>query len=106
MSDSILALAHYRQLFPTVSALGTASTYEVWQAEYDRVVASGLSATLITSTNFEGAAASGARNFEQKILLHALLTRRAELDPDFDELVFAPPAVKARRNLGITVLLG
>ena len=100
-ADFELALAHYRMLFADLAALGTAGA--TWRVEYDRVAATGLSATLITTLSHEGGSSGAARNFEQTVLLRALLARRAELDSVFAATVFAPTT--ARRNLGIRVRL-
>jgi len=78
-----------------------------WKAEYDRLVASGLSATLVTSTQMtDGGSVGAQRNFDQRVLIEALLIRRAELDATFDDQVFALPCVKRRQSLGITIRLG
>ena len=79
---------------------------EAWQAEYDRLAASGLSATLYIAQSSETGSATVAKNFDQKSLLWALTTRRAELDSAFDDLINAPVATKARRRLGYVVRLG
>jgi hypothetical protein len=103
VSDFELALAHYRMQFPTIQSLGDPPHYTAWRAEYDRVSASGLSATLVTASGSDGTNVSAQRNFSQTVLLSALLGRRAELDSDFASTVLAP--VRPRRNLGITVQL-
>jgi len=105
-SDFDLALAHYRLLFPTLASLGAAPGCGVWRAEYDRLVKSGLSAMLIVQSSTDGGNTTATRNYDQKELLRAVLTRRAELDTDFDDLIFAPVSKKSRRRLGITVRLG
>lgn len=104
--DSQLALIHYRMLFPDVAALGPGNPPAAWKSEYDRVSASGLSATLITSNSYEGGSASAVKNFDQRIVLEALLIRRAELDPTFDTSAFEPPQVIQRRRFGFVVRLG
>lgn len=103
MDDHDLALAHYRLEFPDLASLGVAAA--TWRTEYDRVAASGLSATLLTSTSFEGGASSASRQFEQKVLLHALHTRRAELDAAYLATVTAPAPI-LRQPMGIRVRLG
>lgn len=103
VDDFDLALAHYRLLFPTLASLGTAAAD--WRTEYDRVAASGLSPTLLTSTSFEGGASGASRNFSQTVLLEALHCRRAELDSDYSATVTAP-APRLGRPMGITVRLG
>lgn len=105
MSDFQTALTHYRIKFPTLAALGAAPQFAEWQGEYDRVAAGGLAATLFTSQSSETGSATVARNFDQKALLDALTTRRAELDEAFAALVGAPVTVKPR-PLGIRVKLG
>ena len=82
-SDLQLALAHYRMQFPVASE--------------------GLSATLITELTYEGGSHRGIQNFEQKILIRALLIRRAELDPDFEATAFQPPLLTPTRPMSIRV---
>lgn len=106
MSDFELALAHYRLLFPDVGSLGDGTPPAAWKAEYDRVVSLGLAATLVTSSTFTGGTGgSGVRNFDQKILLQALHTRRGELDADYAASIFAESTAAPARRLGITVQL-
>lgn len=100
MTDSELALVHYRMKFPSLAAIGLNSA-EKWQAEYDRVAAGGLAATLITSSGSDGGTTGAERNFDQKILLEALITVRAELDSAFKESVLAPSTGLRARALGI-----
>ena len=102
--DFQLALAHYRMMFPTLADLGIGTPPAIWQTEYNRVLDSGFSAVLLTASSFEGGTASSQRNFDQKILMRALMTRRVELDPTFDDTVFALPAVKRTRS-GFSVRL-
>lgn len=106
--DLQLALADYRMMFPGATGSGlTGTPLTNWQTEYERVKAAGLAATLITgSTMGDGSSASALKNFDQKILLRALLTRRAELDPDFDEVAFKLPEVVTRESYGVTVVTG
>ena len=74
MSDYDIVEKHYMLMFPTKESLGEgADPLARWQKEYDRVANSGLSATLITSHSADGASAGGQRNFDQKLLLAALL---------------------------------
>jgi hypothetical protein len=103
--DFQLAIAHYRLQFPTLGSLGDGGTAADWKAEYDRVSSEGLSATLITNLNYEGGGHSGIQNFDQKILIRALLARRAELDSSFDAIAFGAPAIAPRRQIGIRVWL-
>lgn len=103
--DFQLALGHYRLQFPTLGSLGEGEIPGDWKAEYDRVASEGLSATLITSLNYEGGGHSGIQNFDQKILIRALLARRAELDSSFDATAFGAPAIAPRRRLGVRVWL-
>jgi hypothetical protein len=106
VSDFELALAHYRLLFPDLASLGAGVIPSAWKAEYDRIVSLGLSATLVTSTTFTGGTGgSGVRNFDQKILLQALHTRRGELDPAYAAAAFAESSGAPARRLGITVQL-
>lgn len=103
----MLALAEYRIMFPGAPGSGLAGgPLDAWNTEHTRVSKSGLRATLITQSAFEGGSASGIKQFDQKDLLKALLLRRAELDPDFDAAVMGPPAVKPRRPISATVRLG
>lgn len=106
MDDRQLALAHYRLQFPTLESLGAGEIPANWKAEYERVASQGLSATLVTSTSFEGGSGSGVRNFDQKILIAALHTRRAELDADYDETAFSPPGILPRQRMGFIVQVG
>jgi hypothetical protein len=105
--DFMLALAHYRIEFPTVASLGSGDPHpDKWNEERLRVSDEGISATLITQNGYEGGSATAQKNFDQRAVLRALYTRRAELQPAFDDAVFAPPAVKARGRLGFVVNLG
>lgn len=105
--DLQLALAHYRMMFKTVADLGAGADPALWKKEYDRVSASGFNAVLITSSSYEGGAGSGQKNFKQSILLEALHTRRAELDPTHDEVAFAPPSLTPRyRRMGYIARMG
>jgi hypothetical protein len=106
MSDDDLCLAHYRMMFPSLASLGTGTPPPVWQAEYDRIAKSGLSATLMTSVSGDGGNASAMKNFDQKILLRALMLRRAELDTVFDAAIFAPPGARPRRRKGTVDRVG
>lgn len=105
LADFQLALAHYRMRFPDVASLGSGINPEDWMLEYDRVASEGLSATLITELNYEGGGHRGIENFDQKTILRALLTRRAELDPSFDSIAFGQPTLVPRRRMGIRVWL-
>lgn len=100
-----LVIAHYRMMFPTKESLGTGEPPIAWLAEYQRVAACGLAATLITGTNFDTGSASGQRNFPQTTVMRGLLIVRAEHDPLFDDKAFEPPRVKPRRTLGFLVRL-
>lgn len=102
-ADFQLALAHYRIQFPTLGSLGEGDIPGDWKAEYDRVASEGLSATLITSLNYEGGGHSGIQNFDQKVLIRALMTRRAELDPTFHDTAFAPARVLPSRTMSVRV---
>jgi hypothetical protein len=105
VDDYAIALAHYRLLFPDLASLGTGDPPFTWYAEYNRVVALGLSATLITSTNMEGSAAGASRNFDQKTLLLALHARRGELDGEYlESLTTAPPLIA--QPAGVVIRLG
>jgi hypothetical protein len=106
VSDFELALVHYRLLFPAVASLGVAPACEVWKQEYDRIAASGLRATLIVGTTSDAGGATAQRQFDQKVLLRALIIRRAELDETFEAAVLAPPSHKMRRRAGTIVQLG
>lgn len=99
--DYELALEHYRMIFPDEESLGAGNPPAVWREEYDRLVASGFSATLVTSTSTEGVNVSGQKNFDQKVLLRALHERRAELDETYQPFQVG----KIRRSLGIRVRL-
>jgi len=101
VDDYTLALQHYRLLFPTLVSLGAGSPPATWKAEYDRLAATGLSATLVTQTSSEGQSVGAQRNFSQKALLTALHERRSELDTNYQP--FAPG--KVRRALGFRVRL-
>jgi len=101
VSDFELALAHYRLSFPDLSSLGSGTPPAAWKTEYDRVAAFGLTATLLTSSSSVAGSASSQKNFDQKTLLHALHTRRSELDSTYATALSVP--VTPRRNLGITL---
>ena len=105
MSDNEIALAHYRIQFPDLASLGSAPGCATWKAEYDRLVAGGFSATLITGSASDGQNTTAQRNFDQKVLIAAVLTRRAELDTAFDDHALAPVQIKPRRRLGYVVSL-
>lgn len=105
MDDFTLALAHYRLLFPDLASLGVGTPPPIWKTEYDRVAASGLSATLLTSTTMEGGGGGFIRNYDQKTLLAALHTRRGELDSDYLATLTAAAPVTAR-PAGIVVRFG
>ena len=96
MTDDDLCLAHYRMIFPNAGSLGSGTPPSIWQQEYDRVAATGLSSTLIVGQGADGSSATAVRNFDQRVLLRSLLLRRAELDSVFDEAIFyvIRPAVK------------
>lgn len=90
MDDYQLAYAEYVLMFPDLASLGTSAA--TWLAEYNRVKASGLSATLLTETTTEGGGARALRNFPQKLLLGALHARRAALDSAYlAAITVAPP---------------
>lgn len=93
MDDFQLAYAHYCLQFPDLASLGTDAA--TWRTEYDRVVASGLSATLITSNSQGGDGTGAVRNFDQRLLLTALHRRRQKLDEDY-----TAPAELAPRDGG------
>lgn len=103
MTDSEIALIHYRLQFPSLESLGAAPECGQWKAEYDRLASSGFSATLIVQSTSDAGSATAQRNFDQKELLSALILRRAELDPDFEATMLVPAAIKPRLRLGITV---
>jgi len=103
--DFRLALSHYRQQFPDLASLGTSVPPAAYQAEYARLAACGLSATLIVANSYEGGSATAIQNFPQKTLLLALIQRRAELDETFDAAVNAPINVTPRRQMGIRVVV-
>jgi hypothetical protein len=103
MSDFDLCLGHYRMMFPDVAALGAGSPPAAWGAEYARVSESGLSATLMVGVGSDGGSSTAVRNFDQKVLLQALMVRRAELDSDFEDLIMAPPTVRHGRRMGSVV---
>lgn len=105
-SDQQLVLSHYRMMFPDLASLGSGNPPAKWQAEYTRIAESGLAATLITGSTFESGGATAQKNFPQTVLMRGLLTVRAELDPAFDDLAFAPPRIRRRQNLGVTLRLG
>lgn len=105
--DFTIALTHYRLIFPDVASLGGGAPHpDKWWQEYQRVSEEGLAATLFTQNNYEGGSATAQKNFDQRAILRALVTRRAELDTAFDDAVFAPPAVKSRQRLGHLIRLG
>jgi hypothetical protein len=104
-ADFQLALAHYRMQFPDLASLGSGDIPGDWKAEYDRVASEGITATLITRLSYEGGSQEGISNFDQKALMRALLTRRAELDPTFESVAFDPAAIMPTRRLGIRVWL-
>ena len=104
-ADFQLALAHYRMQFPDVFSLGEGTPPGAWKLEYDRVSSEGITATLITRLAYEGGSQEGIANFDQKALMRALLTRRAELDPTFESTAFDPAAITPSRRLGIRVWL-
>ncbi len=103
VDDYQLALAHYRLQFPDEDSLGEEAV--TWRTEYNRVSASGLSATLVVSTGLEGSTVGAARNFPQKTLLSALHTRRAELDADYLATLTAPSPIIAQ-PAGSVIRLG
>lgn len=104
-SDLQLCLAHYRIAFPDLASLGTAPAFSQWKTEYDSVSTRGLSQIVFTANSAEGASATAQMNFDQKILLRALLIRRVELDPDFDDTAFARPAIAIRKTAGFSIRL-
>lgn len=108
-ADLMLALADCRIRFPGDPGDGlTAGNLVKWQTDYAAARDSATAKVLITATQFEGGGSTQAqRQFDARHLARALLLRRAELDPDFDDLAFAPPAVKPRsQNPGFTIEFG
>lgn len=91
MDDLQLAYAHYCIQFPDLASLGEDAA--TWRTEYDRVVASGLSATLITSNSQGGDGTGAVRNFDQRLLLTALHRRRQKLDDTYTASTELPPAI-------------
>lgn len=107
MLDDQLALVHYRLLFPTLESLGDGDPPDTWKTEYDRVSASAFSELTVTqSSGGDGSQVGGVKNYTQSTLLTALHTRRAELDPDYAAVAFAPSSIPPYRSLGVTVRLG
>jgi hypothetical protein len=105
--DFTIALTHYRLIFPDAASLGAGTPHpDKWWEEYGRVSAEGLAATLFVQNAYEGGSSTAQKNFDQRAVLRALVTRRAELDADFDDAVFAPPAVKSRASYGHLIRLG
>lgn len=102
-ADFQLALAHYRMSFPDLASLGTGTPPAIWKAEYDRIASEGITSTLITRLSYEGGSTEGIGNFDQKALMRALMTVRAERDATFEPMAFDPAAVTPRRRLGIRV---
>lgn len=97
MSDQELCLYHYRIMFPTLASLGTVENpISVWNAEYMRLASGGLSATLVIAHGADGSSANAVRNFDQKLLLSALITRRSELDTEWGGAIFKPTYQKQR----------
>ena len=81
-------------MFPGADGSGLATgPLAAWEAEYARVKAQAFSTVTILSTGNEGATASGQVNFPAKVLLEALILRRAELDTTF-------AAAVPRRSMG------
>lgn len=91
MDDFQLAYAHYCLQFPDLASLGTGDPPVAWKAEYDRLVASGLSAVLITSNSQGGDGTGAIRNFDQRLLLTALHRRRQKLDATYTAPSELPP---------------
>lgn len=102
-ADFQLALAHYRMQFPDVPSLGPGTPPTQWQVEYNRVASEGLSATLITELTYEGGGHRGIQNFDQKILIRALMARRAELDATFQDTAFSPARILPSRTMSVRV---
>lgn len=90
MDDFQLAYAHYCLLFPDLESLGDDAAD--WRTEYDRVVACGLAATLITSNSQAGDVTAASKNFDQRTLLTALHLRRAKIDETYTAASELPPA--------------
>lgn len=104
-ADFQLALAHYRMFFPDLASLGAGTPPDVWKAEYDRIASEGITSTLITRLSYEGGSTEGIGNFDQRALMRALLTVRAELDPSFAPVAFDPAMICPSRRIGIRVWL-
>jgi hypothetical protein len=102
-ADFQIAIAHYRMQFPTLASLGDGTIPGDWKAEYDRVASEGLSATLITELTYEGGGHRGIQNFDQKILIRALMARRAELDSTFHDTAFSPARILPSRTMSVRV---
>ena len=90
-------------MFPDVAALGANAA--TWKAEYDRVKAFGLTATLMVNTSMEGGAGGAIRNFPQKVLLSALHARPGALDADYLDLI-TTPAPNIAQPAGSVIRLG
>ena len=104
MNDTDLAYAHYLLTFPTLASLGTGTPPVTWFAEYNRVAASGLSATLITGNSADGSSATAIRNFDQKVLLSALHEIRAKHDSAYQgSLVGDRPLNPSGKRMGSIV---
>lgn len=93
MDDFQLAYAEYVNMFPDLASLGTGTPPATWLTEYNRVKASGLSATLVVNSAMEGGSAGAIRNFSQKILLAALHARRGKLDAAYLATITEPAPI-------------
>jgi hypothetical protein len=103
VDDFQLAYAEYVIRFPDLASLGVNAA--TWLAEYNRVKASGLSATLLVNTAMEGGAAGAVRNFDQKLLLSALHARRGKLDAAYLSAI-TEPAPNLSQPAGSVIRLG
>lgn len=103
MDDYQLAYAEYVLQFPDLASLGASAA--TWLLEYNRVKASGLSATLLVNTSMEGGSAGAIRNFPQKILLAALHARRGKLDAAYLAAI-TEPAPNLAQPAGSVIRLG
>ena len=98
-ADLSLALADYRQLFPGAPRSGlSGDALTQWQTAYAAARAAATAGVRITSSSFDGSTTEGKFQFDPRELMRALLIRRAELDPTFDDAVFEAPHIKPRKR--------